>query len=385
MTPFLLNFYSIFLYYALTIKSTFYGISRVMEEKIKISISRDVLNILDSDAEFFELNKPSGALNRNSLLNRIVVNYNEQFSNNEEKLRQKILKCLGSQIPSSFDAKNMSYSMAAEIEETFFKKFKIGKECTVSLKPTKKSSGIVSFIQKNLHNQSLSGYFRRLFSSYVSLPRPQREIIIFKDVYETIVEAIKTKSQVYISTSNNSESGKEISPYALMTPKEEFHCYVLGCTEKSTCTYRLNHVFCAIPVHKSAIYPQKQIDYLNMMMKYGPQYRLDSIPKTTRIYLTDHGLELYRKLYVYRPIPDSIEKDGHTYVFNCSKEQLFHYFCRFGSNAVVLTPSEFRKRFIKYYKRAAEELTEIAQGNSQTNMVEKINEIFNRKAEKKAE
>lgn len=53
-----------------------------------------------------------------------------------------------------------------------------------------------------------------------------------------------------------------------------------------------------------------------------------------KIKLTNKGKKMFNKIFINRPKPIKIEDD--IYYFECSINQLFQYFSRFGSDALVL-------------------------------------------------
>lgn len=63
--------------------------------------------------------------------------------------------------------------------------------------------------------------------------------------------------------------------------------------------------------------------------------------------LTKAGKKLFRKIYLYRPKPDKIEDT--LYCFNCSHNQIQHYFRRFGYNAVVISPLSLAKEMSDFF------------------------------------
>lgn len=56
---------------------------------------------------------------------------------------------------------------------------------------------------------------------------------------------------------------------------------------------------------------------------------------------------MFKKIYLYRPSPVSIE--GDIYTFDCSANQLLYYFERFGDNALILSPKKLGIFMRNYY------------------------------------
>ena len=83
-------------------------------------------------------------------------------------------------------------------------------------------------------------------------------------------------------------------------------------------------------------------------IKYGVQYPFyASYDEPVIVKMTEKGKELFKKMYLYRPTPDKIE--GNLYYFNCSHNQVSHYFKRFGKDAIILSPTELAQSMKKFY------------------------------------
>ena len=65
-----------------------------MEEKIKISLSKNTLDLLKKDCEDFRICKDNGKPNMNAFINILITNYYEKFSASEETLHQNVKKAL---------------------------------------------------------------------------------------------------------------------------------------------------------------------------------------------------------------------------------------------------------------------------------------------------
>lgn len=76
------------------------------------------------------------------------------------------------------------------------------------------------------------------------------------------------------------------------------------------------------------------------MLAYGPQFRYGKNESEVRIQLSRKGMELFKKMYVHRPIPLRIENND--YFFECSYNQIIQYFARFGKEAYVVYPQSVR-------------------------------------------
>ena len=192
-----------------------------MLEKIKITIPKSTHEILLKDCDNFNFYKSNDILNKNLFLNTLIVNYYEKFSSNEEYFKEELLKIINENI-----YKNQN-ELLEKIINTIRKKEnnELDKKTeTINLKPTKLSEKHILFIENNLlGNNSISAFYRNLFNSYAHIPQNYRELIIFKETYENLIESIEKERTVCI-TLNNNEVIKGASVYKIESSKGVKNC-----------------------------------------------------------------------------------------------------------------------------------------------------------------
>ncbi len=316
-----------------------------MLEKIKITIPKNTYDILIKDCENFGFKKVNDSLNKNLFLNTLIINYYERFSANEEQFKEKLLKVINDNVCNNQNElldqlltiiqKNESIDNNKETE-------------IINLKPTKLSEKHILFIENNLiGNNSISSYYRNLFTSYAHIPQNFRELIIFKDSYETIMESIEKDRTVCI-TLNNNDMIKDVSIYKIDSSKEELFNYVLAYTGHSLLTIRLSKIKYVSLLNTKRSITEDAILTFERQIKYGVQYPFYTpYDEPVIVKLTDKGKQLFEKIYLYRPIPDKIE--GNLYHFHCSHNQVSHYFKRFGKDGVIISPLSLVEAMKRYY------------------------------------
>lgn len=325
-----------------------------MEEKIKVNLPQSVIQSLDKDAYNFAFVKKDGSKNRNAFINTLILSYYEEFSLKEEQRYKIVSNELSKWKDVSAELKkDISKTIAIKLDAFYLKGKKELYSEALAFKPTKESSKTIQEIQASLpKGTSLSDYFRRLFTSYTHLMADQREAIIFKSVYQYLNKAILEHKRAYIEF-GLTDTGQpiKIQPFALFTPLEETHIYVLGTDyEDQIVFYRLSTISKVMVIYEDSIFPHEVYLQLKKFQDNDPRL-LDNIHSVrTEIVLTEKGVKMFNKNYIYRPIPDSI--NGNTYVFSCSQEQLFKYFCNFGSEARVICPLDLKNRLRDYFSEA---------------------------------
>lgn len=318
-------------------------------EKIKIFVTPELKMILIKDAELFEFKKNDNTANLNKFLNVLITNYFDEFSKNEAEKFNKI-NTLIEKYSIKGDLEPFIYDSLRIIDSKFKKEDKYS--TYLSFRPNKDSVYLVNYIEnKLLKNSSISDYFRNLFLSYVSMPQFKRERIICKETLAKVEEAIKDSKKVILCTEYNKDDREKLSPYSIAIIKDETFNYILCKNGHGAIqSFRLSKVKDCLVTKETTSFTEEEIALCKKITKYGAQYVYYPNEQETIIEFTKRGLKLFDRMYVYRPIPDKIE--GNIMYFNCSYEQLYQYFSRFGGEIRVIKPNFLRKKLLKYHKDA---------------------------------
>ncbi len=305
-------------------------------KKYFIYIHPEYASKLEADARYFEILKEdkSNKINMNKFLNILVKGYYERFSNVDKYLMDA----------NHFDKEKKSKEKGSRI----------------IIRPSIDNRSLFYQIESHSGNMGISGYFSMLFKSYFELAMYKREQIIFSDNYENLKKYSdqKTRSRIKFGI-KNSNVIHEVIPYKIVTSKEEMYNYLL-CAEivngkQVETPFRLTHITSVNSAPGDTVIDADVELHLKKMEKYGPQYSIEEDVKTC-IRLTDQGVDAYSKIYFGRPerIPDKdeIKEDGTYYYFDCSTNQLFLYFRRFGCEAEIISPESLRERMISFHRNA---------------------------------
>ena len=316
-----------------------------MYDKIKISLPSGVLSLLQKDCEDFLILKENGAPNMNAFINTLVMNFYEAFSADEESLHDEVERALFG-VPeiykkSAFDrVVKLMAKAACPAEEK--------NSCALAFKPTKASLRAVIHIENVLSaNESLSSFYRRMFTVYSQKTKTEREKIICKENYAFLTHAAEKGVQVFLSLKNGIFF-QSASVYAVAPAQDELFSYVLLYSNGKNHTIRLAKInTVSLLTEKSAI-PDANRAMFDKQVLCGAQYPIYSTDyEPIKVQLTEKGKALFQKIYLYRPVPTSIE--GDVYTFECSANQVLYYFERFGDNALILAPKRLGIFMRNYY------------------------------------
>ncbi len=325
-----------------------------MTEKYKIYISGETRSRLENDAEFFEFIKKDTSVNLNAFLKTLLVNYFDRYRRESDELRSSIMQDL-SGIPAL--AEQEAARLADRIVRTYIKNEPAvkGRSTAITLTVSGASFEIIRIIENNLlRDISLSQYLRDLFYSYLSIPRNEREAIIFRDTYEDIHKALQAHRVLSFTTAaaeNNTVFSAE--PY-LIAPSKEEQCNYLICVDRAgrvARTFRISRLRSVFVTSDTfSVDPELQQELLEKSTR-SPHSVSPVIHAT--VHLNKYGKKKYRSITKNRPPVSKIE--GDTYYFDWPAVQLIEYFKRFGRDAVVLSPASLKEALRKHYYYALRE------------------------------
>ena len=321
-----------------------------MTEKYKIYIPEDMKSRLLNDAELFEFYKNDGSLNLNAFLKELLINYFDEYRERKEQLLNTILKDLG-EYPtiSGKDAE----TIADKIINTYMKsdKYRSDRSTAITLTVSGRSLDVMHAIENNLLTDiSLSQYINDLLSSYLSIARHDREMIIFRDTFEDLTEAIRNHSIITFASTSAPDLVFTIKPYIIAASKEE-QCNYLLCTDTTQGllrTFRVSRIKALYTTSDKFEIDEEVRDSLQEIAKRNPQSASKNV--LCKVQLTDRGIEKFKVIVKSRP--DVLKKEGNIYYFNWPKRQLQEYFKRFGYDAIIISPKDCWESMKSFYGRS---------------------------------
>ena len=324
-----------------------------MTEKYKIYLSEDTKSRLINDAELFEFFRKDGTVNLNGFLKELIVNYFDQYRKDNDELLGEMLNELTS--VKSMKVKDAS-ALAEKIIRTYInnKETGSGKSTVITLTVSGESYSIIKIIENNLlKDNSMSGYIKDMFLSYLSIPRNKREEIIFKPTYEAINKAIlENRILTFTSTNSKNQGTVRVEPYLIATSKEEQFSYLLCHTsdyykDHTFRISRLRNVFVTSDVFEKDEKISERLTKKGMRSPHSAAPDIHAV-----VQMTDRGKQMYKMIVKNRPQVSKIE--GSKYHFDWPEMQLEDYFRRFGKEAIVIRPKSLKTKLRNYYKDAVE-------------------------------
>ncbi len=317
-----------------------------MDEKIKISLSKNTLEVLKKDCADFKFKKENGQPNMNAFINTLIANFYESFSASEETLHQDLKNALA--ILPDYYKERVFQSVVKVVAKKGDCSDDKTASATLSFKPTKVSQKAILYVEHALlQNESLSSFYRRMFVAYTKKTKNEREKIIHKETFELLTKAIKRGVQVCVQLQSGVIMDK-LSLYSITPAKDELFNYVLAYNNQHNTTTRLASIQTVSLLPTAAYIPEEHKTLFEKQVATAPQYPMYSTDnEPIQVQLTEKGKKLFEKIYLYRPTPVRI--DGDVYTFECSANQLLYYFERFGDNALILSPKKLGIFMRNYY------------------------------------
>lgn len=339
-----------------------------MSEKRKIILDQQSYISLMNDAKAFGFLKKDGTVNKSKFLNTLIENYYDMYADHQNTTHDYLFKTIrsmidyeGADVADYMIEKTVYAIMDHEIANAFSSPRQNKGNENIIFRANHGVNDIIEKIRYILESNvggrynaaSVSGYFRTMIQSYLQKPRNQREQIIYKDVHEKLVKAINQHRCITILDVNNCYYRHEI-PWGIASSQEELFNYVLVFSEdQRPRSIRLSRIQAIIeePLGHAHSFTEQEEAMFENIVKHGPQFSYREIHEI-KVQLTDQGLKDYGRIYMNRPIYDSLE--DHIMTFTCSRQQIFLYFKRFGKEAIILEPKELQEKMLNYYSEAKE-------------------------------
>ena len=181
-----------------------------------------------------------------------------------------------------------------------------------------------------------------------------------------LLKACDKRTPITFTTIWNPKTIHTVIPYQLSVGKEEMFNYFL-CAENNNITcrqeaksYRLNRIANINYSRAANVITEDVSIFLNRMLQYGPQYMINDDEESC-VKLSDLGIRNYSRIYFGRPQVDRIEESsyGNYYYFKGSKDQVFLYFRRFGSDATIVAPDSLKEKMADFHLKAYQKWSEL--------------------------
>lgn len=306
-------------------------------EKFNVNLSEESYNRLADDAISFNVLKRDGKTpNLGKIFNLLISNYLSSYSVKIASIASSTLTLLKKDFPlvPKADLHDIAKAIAWKNNELYVtvQESQLTRKLPVRINENNRKT-VVENLGPVINSNNISGHFRNLIDSYLSLPAYIREQILYKDAFDQLQKAISDGVQI---TYRNKARSKVIkcSPFKTYISKHEWHNYLICQNEYGFInSIKLCSLSDVIVLRDKVVFRDDFIDRLAEMEHNGIQFGIDK-KTTTTVLLNNNAFDSYNKNYVDRPDYTEIKysQDGSVELtFNCSAFQLNKYFFPFSS------------------------------------------------------
>lgn len=339
-------------------------------QRISLSLSQEAYSTIISDMDIFQNEN-----NLDGFINRILMNYKEtsiaSISLSKEREREKYVNWVktvsGAEIITVEDSACIDRLVEGYTNELTLKmnSFKNG----VQLKPRINNDnyddlnmGTSSFQEEEYYPRE-GKYIKAILEDYALLSFFEREGVFFKDIIDSINEAIRTGNLLKLRYVNRKQQQTQITvrPYKIASsPLLQYH-YLLALPADS----ERNNDILVLRISRITGEPKrlartshitsKEQSYIDEVIRTkGIQY-IVSKDSEIQVVLSDQGYKLYKSILYLRPKYTNISQKGNEWhlTFMCAEEQIKNYFFQFGKEAIVISPLSLKQWFLNKYTDAA--------------------------------
>lgn len=326
----------------------------IKENGLYISLSKEENSIIEGDMKLFRnysVNKDKNyEFTVNKFLNRIFLNL-----------------CEGEEVTLQKPQKRKNHTSVSYI-------IKVNNEIIRKM--------TMAGIDSDYYPADSSAYYTYFISEYCKNTLTDREKIFYRPLIQEIKDAIELKNLLLIDTNKGRHS--TLLPYVLKTSEENGKHYIAGFLlneengqyfyNKLLCVPLQSILFCSEKNHirrGRKIFPEKDIAFqekslvhsYDEMKKYieerlrsdGILYLSDTL-RDVKVRLSTKGMEYLYSRTQYKPVNihfDSNDNSNKQIIhFQATYLQTFMYFFKFGEEAEILSPFQYRKKFLQKYERA---------------------------------
>ena len=240
---------------------------------------------------------------------------------------------------------------------------------------------VVTPLKKNDKNCKIyppdcAAFFIQVIAEYCKMSLIERERIFYKRLISDLNDEIELKYLLKLKK-NDGKDGKRNSfflPYKIKKSDDVHKNYITGfALSKTNAGYIYDKTLC-VPINRIFSYqrierirPEKDIsfkkdsgiqsyadmkDYIEERFRTDGVLYLSDILRDVTVRLTDNGKEFFLSRTQHRPVYEFDKNDDHLVRCRATQLQTFMYFFKFGGDAEILEPEDYRGFFEKKYKEA---------------------------------
>lgn len=344
------------------------------EQKIRVNLSRNAQNKLQSDREQFA---PSLTVNGffNDLIGRCIPVLDASISEALLRKKDEITGILEKQKFTEKIILKVTGALLDSYEEKLTEKaasWPKGDSCTFRL--SNQNTRLLyddDWADLIFYEDKPVRYIKALIEEYASHSLYEREAIYYHEWITLIDQAVRTQTLVRLSMINvkNKNLEWDMRVYGILPNDANLFHYVVGRavpkgglkSQESVMTLRLSRLknvrlMTSPHARSGGLTKTERLKIEERIGKGDVQFLLES-RKEGIVELNENGRRAFLRTQYMKPHLKEIDADGR-YHFDASPEQLFQYFYKFGDRANVIAPESVRRRLKEEYRRGYEKYSQ---------------------------
>lgn len=272
-----------------------------MEKKIRVTLNKYVIDILEADCQSFKITK-------NSLINHIFSKLKEEKIDN---------------IYTDEDSKGI-----------------------IQFNLNKLNKNIYYDILAEQKIQVEADFIRKMVYRYAYQAKNSRELFLYEEIVERIKYGIKNKRVSKITFDDSRKTS--ILPFHIGTSKLELGNYIFcyDLIDEKYKNYKLNNIKTIFITQEKKEWENREF-IENVIKNFDPFL---SQGKKIKAILSSEGKKLLATIALNRP--EIISNTDNLYEFRCSEEQAKRYFTYFLDEVEIIEPLSLREWFKEKYQLA---------------------------------
>lgn len=298
-------------------------------------------------------------MNKSSFISLIIMNYHDQYEMKYLKLRDVIKNSVKKEdsnlVLSDSSYNNIVWSIVEHMENNrLSNEKKSRKDRKINLRLNTKGNEELDLILDSIPAGSTQNSFvRSILSSYLDLPKAERERILCKKNLSKIMDALDKNCKILLTTK---KSKFTINPIEIYSSKEQLFNYLIYETEpnvkhpeRKMMSIHLKNI---VDVHPSFLEERVLSEYyrikMDRMIKNGVQFGSEN--QYYKVKFNKDGKNRFKFSYLEKPDPIEVDEENGIYTFDCTQFHFRRYFAPFYNEMEILEPEseiEYLKQILK--------------------------------------
>ncbi|MBQ0066052.1 MAG: WYL domain-containing protein [Firmicutes bacterium] len=282
---------------------------------------------------------------KSSFISHVIIHYFDDYIQKYDTLKDVILNAIKKEDANypldRIQMENVVWTIMEHIERNKYSvQKKEKKEVKINIRIGKANGeDLENIIEHTPPGSDVSSFLRSILISYLSLPKNEREKIVYADLIKKIENAIKNDYKIRFQTNYKKYIA---SPMEISASREQLYNYLIFESDdrKKIQNIHIKNIKSLYVTREKREFSKDFPIYLEKMKRNGVQFVINS-NIIYKLRLSSTGINIFNASYLERPepLPQSNLEEGILYL-DCSYFQLQRYFAPFYEHVQIIEPKE---------------------------------------------